>query len=245
MKKQTVIVTGASSGIGLGIARYFHERGDNVVINSLSPDKLKEAYLTLGGGGNLLPLPGDIGDKSIGVALAANAIERFGSIDVLVNNAGLYNAKPFLEADEPYLDLFLRTNLKGTFFTTQAVIPQMIKQKGGAIINIGTTMVTTAIAGVNVTAAISSKGAIHALTIQLAAEYGQYNIRTNVVAVGVVDTALHSIDGKDTTGQIPGINLLNRMGEVVEIAEMVYAVSKSSFVNGAIINVDGGRGACR
>jgi NAD(P)-dependent dehydrogenase (short-subunit alcohol dehydrogenase family) len=154
MKKQTVIVTGASSGIGLGIAGYFLDRGCNVLMSSFSLDKLEAAYLQLGGGENLAWLAGDVGDKATGIALAAKAIEQFGSIDVLVNDAGLFERKPFLDVDEAYLDKFLNTNLKGTFFTTQAVIPQMLKQKEGAIINIGTSLVTRSFAGVDVSAAI-------------------------------------------------------------------------------------------
>src|SRR5579863_10220687 len=179
MKKQTVIVTGASSGIGFGIAKYFLERADNVVINSADAGKLQTAYLELGAGENLALVAGDVSIKATGTALAAKALEQFGSIDVLVNNAGLFERKPFLEVEESYLDRFLRTNLKGTFFTTQAVIPQMLKQEGGVIINIGTTMVNQSIPGVDATAAVSRKGAIHALTIQLAGEFGQFNIRTN------------------------------------------------------------------
>jgi NAD(P)-dependent dehydrogenase (short-subunit alcohol dehydrogenase family) len=243
MKKQTIIVTGASSGIGFGIARYFLERGDNVVINSSNPNKLEAAYLKLGAGENLARLAGDVGNKATGIALAAKAVEQFGSVDVLVNDAGLYGAKPFLDVDESYLDLFLTTNLKGTFFTTQAVIPQMLKQNDGVIINIGTPMVTKSIAGVNVTAAMSSKGAIYALTIQLAAEFGKFNIRTNIVAPGVIDTSPHVGDAKDSSDQGPAFNLLNRVGEVTDIAEMVYSVAKSKFINGSIINVDGGMGA--
>jgi NAD(P)-dependent dehydrogenase (short-subunit alcohol dehydrogenase family) len=243
MKKQTIIVTGASSGIGFGIAKYFLQRGDNVVINSIDASKLQEACLALGAGENVAPVAGDVSNKATGAALADKAIRQFGSIDVLVNNAGLFERKPFLEVDERYLDRFLRVNLKGTFFTSQAVIPQMIKQNDGVIINIGTPMVTKSIAGVDVTAAVSSKGAIHALTIQLAGEFGRYNIRTNVVAPGVIRTSLHVSDGKDTADQNAGDNLLDRVGEVEDIAQMVYTVAKSKFINGAIIDVDGGLGA--
>jgi NAD(P)-dependent dehydrogenase (short-subunit alcohol dehydrogenase family) len=220
MKKQTIIVTGASSGIGFGIAKYFLERADNVVINSADAGKLQAAYLELGAGENLALVAGDVSIKATGAALAAKALEQFGSIDVLVNNAGLFERKPFLEVEESYLDRFLRTNLKGTFFTTQAVIPQMEKQKGGVIINIGTPMVNRAIPGVDATAAVSSKGAIHALTIQLAGEFGKFNIRANVVAPGVIRT----------------------VEQVADVAQMVYTVAKNEFVNGAVIDVDGGLG---
>ncbi|AYN02046.1 SDR family NAD(P)-dependent oxidoreductase [Chryseobacterium sp. 3008163] len=239
MKKQTVIVTGASSGIGLEIARYFLDRGDNVVINSQTESKLQQVYNELGAGENLVMVTGSVADKAVGEKLAKTTIERFGSIDVLVNNAGIYENKPFLEVTEEYLDKFLNTNLKGTFFTTQSVIPQMQKQKDGVIINIGTPLVYHAIAQSPSTAPISSKGAIHALTLQLAAEFGKDNIRVNVVAPGLIRTPMHdeSIDNN------AGIHLINRIGEPEEIAQMVHAIAKNTFISGAIINVDGGMGA--
>lgn len=239
MKKQTVIVTGASSGIGLEIARYFLDRGDNVVINSQTESKLQQVYNELGADENLAMVAGSVADKAVGEKLAKTAIEKFGSIDVLVNNAGIYENKPFLEVTEDYLDRFLNTNLKGTFFTTQSVIPQMQKQKDGVIINIGTPLVYHAIAQSPSTAPISSKGAIHALTLQLAAEFGKDNIRVNIVAPGLIRTPMHdeSIDNN------AGIHLINRIGEPEEVAQMVHAIAKNTFISGAIINVDGGMGA--
>lgn len=239
MKKQTVIVTGASSGIGLEIAHYFLDRGDNVIINSQTESKLQQIYNELGAGENLAMVAGSVADKTVGEKLAKTAIEKFGSIDVLVNNAGIYENKPFLEVTEDYLDRFLNTNLKGTFFTTQSVIPQMQKQKDGVIINIGTPLVYHAIAQSPSTAPISSKGAIHALTLQLAAEFGKDNIRVNVVAPGLIRTPMHD----ETIDNNAGIHLINRIGEPEEVAQMVHAIAKNTFISGAIINVDGGMGA--
>lgn len=239
MKKQTIIVTGASSGIGEAIARYFLDRGDNVVINSTSVEKLAKAYQALGASTNLAMVAGNVSDRRTGERLVAAAIDTFGSVDVLVNNAGIFDTKPFLEVDEAYLDRFLNTNLKGTYFTTQAVIPQMLRQKSGAVINIGTPLVNKGIGGMPATAPISSKGAIHALTIQLAAEFGTRNIRVNTVAPGVIRTPMHGADADKNAG----LHLLNRVGEVDDIAEVVYTVAKSNFINGTIINVDGGMAA--
>jgi NAD(P)-dependent dehydrogenase (short-subunit alcohol dehydrogenase family) len=239
MKKQTVIVTGASSGIGLEIARYFLNRGDNVVINSQTELKLQQVYNELGAGENLAMVAGSVADKAVGEKLAKTALEKFGSIDVLVNNAGIYENKPFLEVTEDYLDRFLNTNLKGTFFTTQSVIPQMQKQKDGVIINIGTPLVYHAIAQSPSTAPISSKGAIHALTLQLAAEFGKDNIRVNVVAPGLIRTPMHD----ENIDNNAGIHLINRIGEPQEVAQMVHAIAKNTFISGAIINADGGMGA--
>lgn len=239
MKKQTIIVTGASSGIGKEIARYFLEKGDNVVINSATDDKLTKVYYELGAGSNLAMVTGDVSNKTTGEQLVATAINKFGSVDVLVNNAGIFETRPFLEVDETYLDRFLTTNLKGTFFTTQSVIPQMLKQQDGVVINIGTPLVSRSFGGVPITAPMSSKGAIHSLTIQLAAEFGKQNIRFNTIAPGTIRTPMHNEDVDNNAG----LHLVNRIGEVEDIAQMVYAVAKNNFINGAIINVDGGMGA--
>ncbi|MDO3645090.1 SDR family NAD(P)-dependent oxidoreductase [Mucilaginibacter sp. L3T2-6] len=239
MKPQTIIITGASSGIGKETARYFLQKGDNVVINSASRDKLEKAYNELGAGDNLVMVAGNIKERATGEKLLAAALNKFGSADVLVNNAGIFETRPFLEVDENYLDRFLDTNLKGTFFTTQAVIPQMLKQRGGVVVNIGTPMVNHAFGGVPATAPLSSKGAIHSLTLQLAAEFGKYNIRVNTVAPGVIRTPMHGGNGDENAG----LHLLNRIGEAGDVAQMVYTVAKSTFINGAIINVDGGMAA--
>jgi NAD(P)-dependent dehydrogenase (short-subunit alcohol dehydrogenase family) len=241
MKKQTVIVTGASSGIGKEIARYFLEMGDNVVINSTTADKLEVVYQELGAGENLAMVAGSVSDKETGNKLAQTALEKFGSVDVLINNAGIFETKPFLEVDEAYLDRFLDTNLKGTYFTTQAVIPQMLKQHDGMVINIGTPLVNHALSGVPITAQMASKGAVHALTIQLAGEFGKDNIRVNTIAPGTIRTPMHG----DNADQTAGLHLLNRVGEVEDIAQMAYSVAKSNFITGAIINVDGGTAAGR
>ncbi len=239
MKKQTIIVTGASSGIGLETARYFLDRGDNVVINSLTASKLEEIFNELGAGENLAMVAGNVYDKAVGEEIVRTSIEKFGSVDVLINNAGIYENKSFLEVTEEYLDKFLNTNLKGTFFTTQAVIPQMQKQKDGVIINIGTPLVYHAIAQSPSTAPISSKGAIHALTLQLAAEFGKDNIRVNTVAPGIIRTPMHGAD----VDKNAGLHLINRVGEAEEVAHMIYSIAKNKLISGTIINADGGMGA--
>jgi NAD(P)-dependent dehydrogenase (short-subunit alcohol dehydrogenase family) len=239
VKKQTIIVTGASSGIGKEVARHFLEEGDDVVINSSTAQKLAQVYEELGAGENLAMVVGDVRDKNTGERLLAVALEKFGSADVLVNNAGIFETRPFLEVDEAYLDRFLNTNLKGTYFTTQAIIPQMLKQHSGVVINIGTPLVSHALGGVAISAQMASKGAVHALTLQLAAEFGKDNIRVNTIAPGTIRTPMHG----DKADEGAGLHLLNRVGEVQDIAQMIYTVAKSNFISGAIINVDGGMSA--
>ncbi|WP_417368440.1 SDR family NAD(P)-dependent oxidoreductase [Flavobacterium beibuense] len=239
MEKQTIIITGASSGIGKETARYFLEKGDNVVINSTTPQKLEAVFNELGAGTNLAMVLGNVYDKAVGEQLVRTALEKFGSADVLINNAGIYETKPFLEVDEAYLDKYLNTNLKGTYFTTQAVLPQMIKQNDGVVINIGTPLVYHGLSAAPSSAPVSTKGAIHALTIQLASEFGKNNIRVNTIAPGIIRTPMHG----DNADKAAGLHLINRVGEVNEVAQMIYAVAKNKLITGAIINVDGGMGA--
>lgn len=239
MKKQTVLITGASSGIGKGVAKYFLERGDNVVISSATAEKLQKAFEELGAGENIAMVVGEISSKTTGDRMVAKALEKFGSVDVLVNSAGIFETKPFLEVDEAYLNRFLDINLKGTFFTTQSAIAQMVKQNEGLVINIGSALVNHGITEMAHAAQLVSKAAINGLTFHLAAEFGKNNIRVNTIAPGVIRTPMHD----ENPDQNASIHLLNRIGEVEDIAAMVYTVAKSQFTTGAIIHVDGGLGA--
>ena len=178
MENQTVIVTGASTGIGNAITRLFLEKGFNVIMNSSNISKLESAHASFGSPRNAILVAGNISDKAIGQKLVKTAVDRWGSVDVLVNNAGIFSPKPFLEVEEKDLNKFLDINLKGTFYTSQAAIEQMLLQENGAILNIGTVLVDHAIAGFPATAPLASKGAIHALTRSLAAEFGKHNIRS-------------------------------------------------------------------
>ncbi len=231
MKKQTIIVTGASSALGKEIARHFLKNGHNVVINSLTAEKLTRVFHELGGGENLAMVAGNVSNRLTGIKLLAVAVGRFGSADVLVNNAGIFEPRPFLKVDEAYLNRFLDANLKGTFFTTQGVIPQMLKQGSGVVINIGIPLISNVPGGAPITALFASKGAIHSLTLQLAAEFGKYNVRFNTIALGTVRPPIY-VDVADWSA---GLHLLTNSGEVEDIAQMVYAVAKSSSITGAII----------
>lgn len=241
MENKTIIVTGASTGIGKAIAKLFLDKGNNVVMNSANEDNLRKTYQEFGAPSNAVMIAGDVRNKNVGEALVAAAIRHFGAVDVLVNNAGVFAPKPFLEVEENELDRFLSINLKGTFFTTQAAIRKMLENKdGGSIINIGTVLVDHAIAGFPATAPLTSKGGIHALTRQLAAEFGKDNIRVNTIAPGIIRSPLQSKAGVENADGLAGLHLLNRIGETPDIAEAAYYLATSSFITGAVINVDGG-----
>ncbi len=234
---KTVLITGGSSGIGYDVARAFLEKQTNVVLNGRNVEKLKAAAERLGHADRVAVVPGDIGDGKTGEAMVRVAVERFGSVDVLVNNAGTFNLKPFLDVTQEDLDGYINGNLKGTYFTTQAVVRQMKKEGGGAIVNIGTVLVNHAMAGAPASAPLVTKGGVHALTISLAAELARDNIRVNLVAPGVVRTPIYGDTDVDSFG---GVALLNRVGEVEEITEAVVHLATAKFTTGIIMPVDGG-----
>lgn len=239
-ENQTAIITGASTGIGKAITRLFLEKGYNVIMNSSSSMNLKAAHAAFGSPNNAILVSGDISKREVGRKLVKTAIDKYGSIDVLINNAGLFQPKPFLDVVDDDLDRFLDVNLKGTYYATQEAIKQMLTQEGGTIINIGTVLVDHAIAGFPATAPLASKGAIHALTRSLAAEFGGDNIRVNTIAPGIIRSPLQGKIGVEDVDSLAGLHLLNRIGEPEEVAEAAFYLATSQFITGETINVSGG-----
>jgi NAD(P)-dependent dehydrogenase (short-subunit alcohol dehydrogenase family) len=240
---KTAIVTGASTGLGLAITRIFLDGRFNVVMNSVNATNLETGYQSLGSPANVALVVGDVSDKAVGDQLTAVAVEKFGGLDVLVNNAGIFSPKPFLDTEEADLDRFYAINFKGTYFASQAAVPEMKKSGGGAIINIGTTLLTHAIGGFPATAALASKAAVHSLTEQLAAEFGKDNIRVSTIAPGVIDTPIYAKGGIDDVGGLAGLHLLGRVGSSDNIAEAVLMLATNDFITGTTLRVDGGHAA--
>ena len=237
---KTIIVTGASTGIGKSIAQLFLEKGYNVVINSANLENLETTFKELGHANQLAMVHGDVSRIATGKELVETALDRFGSVDVLVNNAGIFQPQAFLDVEEQDLDRFLNINLKGTYFTSQAAVKQMLQQREGSIINIGTVLVDHAIDGFPATAPISSKGGVHAFTRQLAAEFGKNNIRVNAIAPGIIRSPLQAKTGVDNADSLAGLHLLKRIGETHDVAQLALYLAESNFVTGEIINLDGG-----
>ena len=233
----TVLITGASSGIGFDVARGFLERGANVVLNSRNRERLQAAAKSLGHSDRVHLVPGDIGNKQTGESMVQTAKDRFGRVDILVNNAGIFGLKPFLDNSEEDIDRYININLKGTYFVTQAAVRHMKQQGGGSIVNIGTVLIMHSMAGLPASAALITKGGVHALTTTLASELAADNIRVNAVAPGVIRTPIYGDADMDSLGDVA---LLNRVGDVQETTEAVIHLATAGFTTGVILPVDGG-----
>ncbi|GHE71539.1 SDR family NAD(P)-dependent oxidoreductase [Roseivirga thermotolerans] len=240
MGTKRIIITGASTGIGKAISQYFLDRGHQLVINSANEERLLNTARELGTN-RVQTVVGNIAEREVGQRLVDTAVNTFGGVDVLINNAGVFAPKPFLEVTEDDLEHYMAINLKGTYFTSQATIRQMLAQgTGGAIINNGTVLVDHAIAGFPCSAPLVSKGAIHTLTRHLAAEFGKDNIRVNTIAPGIIRSPLQSKIGVEDADSLAGLHLLNRIGEAEEVAEAAYYLAFSGFVTGETLNLSGG-----
>jgi len=239
----TAIVTGASTGLGFAITKRFLSEDINVVMNARTAADLEAAYEKLGSPANATFLVGDIANKSVGADLVRAAETEFGGLDILVNNAGVFGAKPFLDTEEGDLDRFYAINFKGAYFAAQAAVPALQKRGGGAIVNIGTTLLQHAIAGFPASAAVASKAALHSLTEQLSAEFGSDNIRVSTIATGIIETPLHAKYGVDDTSGLAGLHLVNRIGKPDDVADAVAMLATNDFISGTTLRVDGGHAA--
>ncbi len=232
--QKTVIVTGASQGIGAAVVKAFLERGYNVVGTSRSATNSAE----LKASDKLLLVDGDIGHAATAKKVVEAAIEKFGSIDAVVNNAGIFVAKPFVDYTADDFRSLVSTNLEGYVHITQLAVKQMLAQKsGGRVVGITTSLVKNPVAGVSASVQMITKGGLEAITVSLASEYAKEHIRFNAVAPGIVDTPLHKDNPKDF------LKTLSPMGTIStaeEIASAVVYLTESSQITGEVLHVDGG-----
>jgi NAD(P)-dependent dehydrogenase (short-subunit alcohol dehydrogenase family) len=239
MTTKTVIVTGASSGIGLGIANAYLARGFQVVANGRSEAKLQEHFA---GRPNVLWVSGDIGLKATAQQLLARALEAFGAVDILVNNAGIFTAKPFTEYSEEEFDALVSTNVKGFFYLSQMVARQMIQQQQGDIVNITASIALQPQASVPAAIPILLKGGLTQVTKALALEFAPHGIKVNAVSPGIIHTPLHSVDSLNFLQQLQPVG---RIGEIADVVDAVLYLTDAKFTTGAILTVDGGMTAGR
>jgi NAD(P)-dependent dehydrogenase (short-subunit alcohol dehydrogenase family) len=231
--QKTVIVTGASQGIGAGIVQAFLARGYNVVGTARSATKSKE----LSASDHLALIDGDIGQFETAQKVAELAITRFGSIDAVVANAGIFLVKPFTEYTADDFRALVSTNVAGFVYITQLAVKQMQAQKKGSIVSISAALADNPIAGQPASLPMITKGGLNAATRSLAMEYAQEHIRFNAVAPGVVDTPLHSEDSKDS---LETRSPMGSISSVEDIASAVVYLTEARQITGEVLHVDGG-----
>ena len=230
---QTAIVTGASSGIGLGVTRALLERGYRVVGNSRTISKSKE----LKASADLVLVDGDISKKDTAVKVAAAAISQFGRIDLLFNSAGIYISKPFTDYTPEDFEMMISTNVAGYFFITQQVVMQMRQQKSGHIVTISTVLTDQPLAGASIALPVITKSSVPAFGRALAMEYVKDGIRFNTISPGVVDTPMHANDNHELLKKLSPVPRLVQISEIVDA--LIYLQS-APMVNGENIRIDGG-----
>jgi len=230
---QSAIVTGASSGIGLGITRALLERGYHVVANSRTISKSKELKASK----DLVLVDGHIGKKDTAIKVADAAIRHFDRIDLLVNAAGIYIPKPFTEYTPADFEMMIGTNVAGYFFITQQVVAQMRKQKSGHIVSISTVLTDQPLAGAPISLPVLTKSTIPAFSRALAMEFVTDGIRVNTISPGVVDTPMHANDDHEA---LKKLHPVPRLVQISEIVDALFYLQSAPMVNGENIRIDGG-----
>lgn len=233
--KKTAIVTGASQGIGAGLVEAFLKGAYNVVGTSLNVQSLTASP-------NLVLVEGDIGKPETAAKTVDAAINHFGTIDVLVNNAGILRTKPFTDFTTEDFDALFSTNLLGFLYITQLTVKQMLKQKMGNVVTITASLADQPVASEPASVSMITKGGLNSVTRSLAIEYAKDGIRFNAVAPGVVDSPMHKDDSKEF------LKTFQPMGKIVEVKDIVEAVlylAQADQVTGEILHVDGGSHAGR
>ncbi|HEY1679194.1 MAG TPA: SDR family oxidoreductase [Candidatus Sulfotelmatobacter sp.] len=230
---KTAIITGASGGIGTGLVERFLEKGYNVVATSRGQNS------RLTNSGNLVLLDGDIGKKQTGDNAVEAAIGRFGTVDVLVNTAGIFLTRPFTEFTPEDFNALISTNLLGFFYITQRAVKEMMKQRSGCVVTITAALADRPIAGTNGSISMMTKGGLNSATQNLAVEYASYGIRFNAVAPGVVNTPMHPDTPNDSAQPIV------KKASVQDIVDAVLYLAQAGHVTGEILHVDGAAPARR
>jgi NAD(P)-dependent dehydrogenase (short-subunit alcohol dehydrogenase family) len=232
--ERVVIITGASQGIGAALVSAYADAGYKVVANSRSIGASTNR--------NVLNVPGDIGDPNTTARIMSQVVDKLGRLDSLVNNAGIFIAKPFTEYTQRDYDSVVSTNLTGFFHITQQALVVMQAQGWGHIVNITAALAEQPIEGVPAALASLTKGALNAATKGLAIEYASRGVRVNAVAPGVIDTPMHP---EAAHSALAALHPVGRIGSVADIVSAVMYLENAMFVTGEIAHVDGGQSAGR
>lgn len=230
--KKVVIITGASQGIGAAVVQAYRALDYRVVATSRSIQPSSDP--------DILTVAGDIADPATAQRVIHEALATFGRIDSLINNAGIFIAKPFTAyTQEDYANV-LAVNLNGFFYITQLAIAEMEKNHAGHIVNVTTSLADHAIDGVPSVLANLTKGGLNSATKSLAIEYAKRGIRVNAVSPGIIKTLMH---GAETHAALGQLHPVGHMGEVSDIAQAIVYLERAGFVTGEILHVDGGQSA--
>lgn len=231
-ERKVVIITGASQGIGEALVKAYLDRNYRVVATSRS--------ITPSTNPDVLTIAGNIGDPETGPRVVQAALDHFGRIDTLVNNAGIFTASPFTDFTADQYAANISTNLNGFFYVTQAAIAVMEQQGRGHVVSITTSLVDHAISSVPSVLASLTKGGLNAATKSLAIEYASRGIRVNAVSPGIIKTPMHA---PETHAFLSALQPVGRMGDLADIADAVLYFQGAQFVTGEILHVDGGQSA--
>ncbi len=230
--QRVAIITGASQGIGAGLVTAYRKLGYAVVANSRNIEESDDPMV--------LTVPGDIARPGVGQRIVDAALARFGRVDTVVNNAGIFIAKPFTEYTDEDYDAVTGVNMRGFFEVSRAAVAAMLENGGGHVVNISTSLVDHANSGVPSALASLTKGGLNAVTKGLAIEYAGRGIRSNAVALGVIRTPMHDPSSYHALAKLHPIG---RLGEIDDIVDAVLYLENAAFVTGEILHVDGGQSA--
>ncbi|MFI7230314.1 SDR family NAD(P)-dependent oxidoreductase [Nonomuraea angiospora] len=229
---KVAVITGASQGIGAGLVAAYRKLGYAVVANSRSIAPSDDPLVRT--------IAGDIAAPSVGRRVIEQALEAYGRVDTLINNAGVFVSKPFTDYTDEDYELVTGVNLRGFFEISRRAVDVMLSQGGGHVVNITTTLAEYADSRVPSALAALTKGGLNSVTKSLAIEYASRGIRVNAVAPGVVRTPMHPAETHDL---LAGLHPMGRMGEISDIVDAIVYLETAPFVTGEILHVDGGQSA--
>jgi len=231
-ERKVAVITGASQGIGAALVKAYRDRNYRVVATARSMKPSNDD--------DIFAVPGDVADRKTAERAISACVDRFGRIDTLVNNAGIFVGKPFTQYTEADYAAILGVNVAGFFHTTQLAIAEMEKRGSGHVVQITTSLVDHAISGAPAALASLTKGGLNAVTKSLAIEYAKRGIRVNAVALGIIKSPMHPAE---TYAQLDALHPVGHMGEISDVVDAILYLESAGFVTGEILHVDGGQSA--